>query len=229
MGYAPTRTLAKNPEWLTAHLDRTRRMVERDKNHPSVIIWSLGNEAGDGVNFEADLRVDPPARPRAAGPLRAGGAKPHTDIVCRCTSGPKAIAKYGVARRRRGRSSCANTRTRWATAPATSASTGTSSTANRATAGRLHLGLGRPGHPDAHPAARRRARPPGADRCWQGRVPVGSDASTRPARTWPTAATSVRSTSPSDYNFCMNGLVSADRKPHPGLLVVTHHRHLVHA
>ncbi len=34
-------------------MDRVRRMYERDKNHPSVIIWSLGNEAGDGTNFEA--------------------------------------------------------------------------------------------------------------------------------------------------------------------------------
>ncbi len=46
-------SLAKNPEWGEAHLDRTRRMVERDKNHPSIIIWSLGNEAGNGVNFMA--------------------------------------------------------------------------------------------------------------------------------------------------------------------------------
>ena len=53
MGYDPETTLANKPEWMEAHLDRTIRMVERDKNHPSVIIWSLGNEAGDGINFEA--------------------------------------------------------------------------------------------------------------------------------------------------------------------------------
>lgn len=39
------------PEWKAAHLDRTIRMFERDKNHPSIVIWSLGNEAGNGQNF----------------------------------------------------------------------------------------------------------------------------------------------------------------------------------
>ena len=38
------------PEWKNAFLDRAKRMVERDKNHPCIIIWSLGNEAGFGVN-----------------------------------------------------------------------------------------------------------------------------------------------------------------------------------
>jgi beta-galactosidase len=52
-GYDPDVTLGNRPEWEGAHLARTRRMVERDKNHPSVIIWSLGNEAGNGVNFYA--------------------------------------------------------------------------------------------------------------------------------------------------------------------------------
>ncbi|MBD0833779.1 glycoside hydrolase family 2 TIM barrel-domain containing protein, partial [Aestuariibaculum sediminum] len=51
MGYALHKTLANNPLWLKAHLERVERMVERDKNHPSVIIWSLGNEAGNGYNF----------------------------------------------------------------------------------------------------------------------------------------------------------------------------------
>ncbi len=51
MGYRPERTLGNNPDWELAHLDRIQRMVHRDKNHPSVIIWSMGNEAGDGVNF----------------------------------------------------------------------------------------------------------------------------------------------------------------------------------
>ncbi len=53
MGYHPDRTLGNNPVFMKSHLDRTIRMVERDKNHPSVIIWSLGNEAGDGVCFNA--------------------------------------------------------------------------------------------------------------------------------------------------------------------------------
>jgi beta-galactosidase len=51
MGYDKDITLADKPEWAAAHLERMQRMVERDKNHPSVIIWSMGNEAGDGHNF----------------------------------------------------------------------------------------------------------------------------------------------------------------------------------
>jgi len=51
IGYDKDITLADKPEWAAAHLDRMTRMVERDKNHPSVIIWSMGNEAGDGNNF----------------------------------------------------------------------------------------------------------------------------------------------------------------------------------
>ncbi|SMO73792.1 beta-galactosidase [Saccharicrinis carchari] len=52
MGYGEE-SLAKDPDWKEAHLYRTRNMYQRDKNQPSVIIWSLGNEAGDGVNFNA--------------------------------------------------------------------------------------------------------------------------------------------------------------------------------
>lgn len=44
---------AYQPEWNEMHLDRTRRMYERSKNHASIIIWSLGNEAGNGDNFFA--------------------------------------------------------------------------------------------------------------------------------------------------------------------------------
>ncbi|MBR5105989.1 MAG: DUF4981 domain-containing protein [Alistipes sp.] len=50
MGYKET-TLAKNPIYEAAHLIRDQRMVLRDFNHPSVIYWSLGNEAGNGPNF----------------------------------------------------------------------------------------------------------------------------------------------------------------------------------
>jgi beta-galactosidase len=52
MGYG-RQTLAAVASWETAHVDREVRMVQRDKNHPCVVIWSLGNEAGGGPNFEA--------------------------------------------------------------------------------------------------------------------------------------------------------------------------------
>ena len=82
MGYDPDVTLGNNPDWELAHMDRTIRMVERDKNHPSVIIWSLGNEAGDGVNFEATsawTRQRDPSRPVQ---YEQAGKRPHTDIYC---------------------------------------------------------------------------------------------------------------------------------------------------
>jgi beta-galactosidase len=45
--------LSNDPQWAGAYLDRVTRMVMRDKNHPSIIIWSLGNEAGRGPNHSA--------------------------------------------------------------------------------------------------------------------------------------------------------------------------------
>jgi beta-galactosidase len=45
--------LTNDPAWQPAYLDRQQSMVERDKNHPSVVIWSLGNESGDGRNAAA--------------------------------------------------------------------------------------------------------------------------------------------------------------------------------
>jgi len=81
MEYHPDRTLADNPEWTHAFLERTVRMVERDKNHPAVIIWSLGNESGDGANFEATyawIRGRDPSRPVQYEPA---DQRPHTDIV----------------------------------------------------------------------------------------------------------------------------------------------------
>jgi len=51
--YYGERSLAHFPEWELSHTDRMVRMVKRTKNHPSVIIWSMGNEAGNGINFYA--------------------------------------------------------------------------------------------------------------------------------------------------------------------------------
>lgn len=57
--------LGYKPHWKKAHIDRVERMVERDKNYPSIIFWSLGNEAGTGPNFEEGakwIRKNDPTR-----------------------------------------------------------------------------------------------------------------------------------------------------------------------
>jgi beta-galactosidase len=54
-----------NPDWTQNVIDRSKSMVERDKNHPSVLIWSLGNEAGTGSNFQAQydwIKANDPSR-----------------------------------------------------------------------------------------------------------------------------------------------------------------------
>ena len=81
MGYGD-KTLAKVPEFETAHLERIRRAVQRDFNHPSVIIWSLGNEAGDGPNFTKGYQmVKAMDQSRPVQYERAEGG-PNTDIAC---------------------------------------------------------------------------------------------------------------------------------------------------
>ncbi len=59
-----------DPQWREAFLDRMQRTVERDKNHPSVIMWSLGNESGRGENLAGDGRLGARARSVPAGALR---------------------------------------------------------------------------------------------------------------------------------------------------------------
>ena len=87
MGYGE-HTLAKDPEFETAHLERIRRAVQRDFNHPSVIIWSMGNEAGDGPNFAkgyAMVKEMDPSRPvhyERSFDYRDGRNSPNTDIAC---------------------------------------------------------------------------------------------------------------------------------------------------
>jgi beta-galactosidase len=82
-------------------MDRIIRMVERDKNHPSVIIWSMGNEAGDGTNFEAAsewMHRRDPTRPVH---YERAGRRPHTDIVCPMYSRIESIVKYAQAKQDR--------------------------------------------------------------------------------------------------------------------------------
>ena len=65
MGYGP-KTLAKNPLYAKTHLERNQRNVQRNYNHPAIIFWSLGNEAGAGPNFVNAykwVKAEDPGRP----------------------------------------------------------------------------------------------------------------------------------------------------------------------
>jgi beta-galactosidase len=80
--------LCDDPRYQAAWLERTSNMVERDKNHPSVILWSLGNESGYGRNHDAAaawVRKRDPSRPlHYEGAVRRdwSGGSASTDVVC---------------------------------------------------------------------------------------------------------------------------------------------------
>lgn len=82
-GMVPMNRLTNDPDWLPAMSQRVTRMVQRDRNHPSIIIWSLGNESGHGVNHDALyrwLKSEDPSRPVQ---YEGGGANTAaTDIIC---------------------------------------------------------------------------------------------------------------------------------------------------
>ncbi|RTR37701.1 DUF4981 domain-containing protein [Shewanella canadensis] len=73
--------LGNEMSWYPAHLARIERMLERDKNHPSVIIWSLGNEAGEGKLFEQLYRWVKQRDPSRPVQYEPAGMAAYTDIV----------------------------------------------------------------------------------------------------------------------------------------------------
>ncbi|MBN1361702.1 MAG: DUF4981 domain-containing protein [Sedimentisphaerales bacterium] len=88
------RQVTPNPSYLAAYMDRTVRMVERDKNHPSIIFWSVGNENGWGENLHATsswMRERDPSRFVVS---CEAGERPHTDIVCPMYSSPGTLERY---------------------------------------------------------------------------------------------------------------------------------------
>jgi beta-galactosidase len=89
-------SLAKKPEWTAAHIDRNMRMVERDKNHPCVIVWSMGNEAGDGEVFTSvykTIKERDPSRPIHYERAIMGD---NTDIFCPQYPNVQALENYAA-------------------------------------------------------------------------------------------------------------------------------------
>jgi beta-galactosidase len=94
MGYHPDKTLGNNPIWELAHLDRIERMMERDKNHPSVIIWSMGNEAGFGVNFKKAAKMMHEIDPYRPVQYERAIEDSATDIFCPMYPGISQLKEY---------------------------------------------------------------------------------------------------------------------------------------
>ena len=88
--------LADQPSWFDAHLDRTIRMYERDKNHTCIVTWSLGNEAHFGEAFRRTyrwLKERDPSRPVQFEAHRNGEV---TDIICPMYPSPSSVINYST-------------------------------------------------------------------------------------------------------------------------------------
>ena len=93
MGYEE-KSLAKFPEYIVPHIERNEGNVKPLINHPSVIVWSLGNECGYGVNFEKAydwVKACDPTRPAQ---YERGGYDSKTDIYCPMYIGPEESESY---------------------------------------------------------------------------------------------------------------------------------------
>lgn len=206
------RSLTENVDWLPAYMDRTIRMVERDKNHPSVITWSLGNECGNGSNFEATYKwihnrnTDRPVE-------YAQTTKPHiTDIICPMYTGPEQLAAYASKPQSRP-----YILSEYAHAMGNSSGGVWSYWSLIYNEPHLQGGFiwdwvdqGLRQKQAPLPLARFEKVKPGDKTFWA----YGGDFG--PIKT------------PTDNNFCCNGLVTPDRVPHPGLLEIKHIYQYIH-
>lgn len=102
--HAYNRTVCEDPTYRDAFLERGARMVARDRNHPSIVLWSLGNESGYGANHDALAgwlrRVDPSRPLHYEDAIRTqgwvDGGRAATDVVCPMYPEIAAIHEYGL-------------------------------------------------------------------------------------------------------------------------------------
>ena len=179
-------------EWKGTHHDRVRSMVERDKNHPSVIIWSMGNESSDGeVYGEMYEWIHRRDRTRPV-QLEQGYGGKHTDIICPMYSPFSELELYASRRLSKPYILCEY-------AHAMGNSTGNLREFYDIFARSPHMQGGF---------------------IWDW-VDQGIDAVGRDGRHyWAYGGDFGAWMYTHDENFCCNGLVSPDRTPHPGLMEV---------
>jgi beta-galactosidase len=96
MGYSRSvgGSLGNNPQWIKAHQDRTQRMWERDKNHSCIIIWSLGNEAGNGICFYETYSYLKNQNDGRIVQYEGAGQEWNTDVFCPMYPSIEYLEKY---------------------------------------------------------------------------------------------------------------------------------------
>jgi beta-galactosidase len=210
MGYEEA-SLANRPEWLAAHMNRTQRMVERDKNHPSIIIWSLGNEAGSGPNFVATAAwIKSRDKTRPVHYERAQ-LESYTDIVCPMYAKPQEMAAYAAKPQTRPYIQCEYSHAMG------------NSTGNFTEYWDLFYSKPQLQGGFIWDWVDQGIRAPIPDKFGPGiRNPINPLGDMRtaspPKKTYYAYGGDFGPPgTPSDDNFCCNGLVSPDRNPHPGI------------
>jgi beta-galactosidase len=211
--------LTKNPTWLDAYMDRTVRMVERDKNHPSIIIWSVGNENGWGSNLETTARWMKKRDPSRVIHSCEAGTAPETDLIAPMYPKPTALTKHASGKQNRPFIMCEY-------AHAMGNSTGDMRAYWDQIYSKPYLqggciwdwvdqGLYQPARANR---SRLFEKPKPCEKVFQayGGDFYYTDKDGKPMH----GVKGPHDGIPSDDNFCCNGLVSADRTPHPGLAEV---------
>ncbi|MBA4317439.1 MAG: beta-galactosidase [Flavobacterium sp.] len=180
------------PEWAPAHLDRIKRMFAFDKNHPSIIIWSLGNECGNGpVFYDAYdwLKKEDSTRPVQ---FEQAGENRNTDIVAPMYPGIKSMKDYADSDKKRPYIMCEYSH-------AMGNSNGNFKEYWDIINGSKHMQGGF---------------------IWDW-VDQGLKTKNEKGITfWAYGGDLGGEKLQNDENFCSNGLIGADRVPHPGLLEV---------
>ena len=204
-GMVPMNRLSDDPTWLPAMSQRVTRMVQRDRNHPSIIIWSLGNESGHGANHDALyrwLKSEDPSRPVQ---YEGGGADTvATDIICPMYARVDqdqpfpAVPKWSIKK--------------WLSMPGEQRPLILCEYAHA-------MGNSLGGYAKYWQAFRQYPRLQGGfvwD--WVDQSLIKYDDNGNP---WSAYGGDFGDT-PNDRQFCMNGLVFADRTPHPALYEAKH-------
>jgi beta-galactosidase len=204
-GMVPMNRLSDDPSWLPAFSARVTRMVQSNRNHPSIIIWSLGNESGGGDNHEALyhwIKRNDPSRPVQ---YEGGGADSSaTDIICPMYARVErdqlipAVPKWGIKK--------------WISLPGEQRPLILCEYAHA-------MGNSLGNFADYWQAFREYPRLQGGfiwDWADQAISKTFEDGSTG----W--AYGGDFGDKPNDRQFCMNGLVFPDRRPHPSLIEAKH-------